>query len=76
MDSYSPWMRRTNPLKQPRRPSHRQLMLPLERETPIRLGEEAREDLIRTLADLLLEAIGTRTGEPAEGGHKANESED
>lgn len=51
-------------------------MLPLERETPIRLGEEAREDLIRTLADLLLEAIGTRAGEPAEGGHKANESED
>jgi hypothetical protein len=63
-------------LKQPRRLSHRQLMLPLERETPIRLGEEAREDLIRTLADLLLEAIGTRIGQPTEGGRKTNESQD
>jgi len=63
-------------VRQPRRPSIRQLTLPLQCETTIRLGKEAREEAIGILADLLLEAIGAVPVEPAEGGRTLNESED
>jgi hypothetical protein len=42
-------------------------------ETKIRLDEKTREEVIRTLADLLLEAIDGLPGEAMEG---ANESQD
>ena len=37
---------------------NRQWMLPLEYENTIVLGEDVRAEAIRTLADLLLEAMG------------------
>jgi uncharacterized iron-regulated protein len=60
-------------VRQPRRLSSRQLALSLECETTILLGEKAREEMIRALADLLLEAIGEVPSESAGG---RNESED
>jgi hypothetical protein len=49
------------------------LALSLECETTILLGEKAREEMIRALADLLLEAIGEAPSESTGG---RNESED
>ena len=37
---------------------NRQWLLPLEHENTIVLGEDVRAEAIRTLADLLLEAVG------------------
>ena len=45
-------------MRQPRRRSSRQLALLLEQETTILLSQKAQEEMIRTLADLLLEALG------------------
>ena len=60
-------------MKQPPRISHRQLSL-LESERTIRLDDEkARDEVISTLADLLLEALGDVPGESAEA---QNEPED
>jgi len=59
-------------MKQPVRPSCRQLML-VNCETKIRLDGKTREEVIRTLADLLLEAIDGLPGEATEG---TNESQD
>jgi len=56
-------------VRQPRRPSQRQLTLPLECETPIRLVLERQAEVIGALADLLLEAMGAAAsskGEPDE----------
>lgn len=61
-------------MKQPRRLSIRQLMLPLECETTIRLGKEVREEAISALADLLLEALGAGMIEPTQEGDALNES--
>lgn len=63
-------------MRQPRTPSIRQLTLPLQCETTIRLGKEVREEAISLLADLLLEALGAVPVDPAEGGRALNESED
>ena len=52
-------------MKQPRRVSHRQLKL-LESEIVIRVDERVRVEVIDVLADLLLEALGARSGESAE----------
>lgn len=60
-------------MKQPRRPSYRQLILLMERETKIRLEEKARVEVVSILADLLLEAIDAAPGEATEG---ISESED
>ncbi len=62
-------------MKPLRRLSFRQLMLPLERETTIQLGEKVREEMIGALADLLLEALNEPPNEPREGG-ALHESED
>lgn len=60
-------------MKQPRRPSYRQFILLMERETKIRLEEKARVEVVSILADLLLEAIDAAPGEATEG---ISESED
>jgi hypothetical protein len=60
-------------VKQPRQTSNRQLALPLDHEGKIRFGENVRQEMIRTLADLLLEALGEVPGQTAE---VQNESED
>lgn len=60
-------------MKQPRRPSYRQLILLMERQTKIRLEEKARVEVVSILADLLLEAIDAAPGEATEG---ISESED
>ena len=59
-------------MKQPRKKSNRQLALPLDREVTIRLGENVRQEMIRALADLLLEVLGEATSEATEA---PNESE-
>jgi hypothetical protein len=60
-------------VKQLRRTSNRQLALPLDHEVMIRLDKYARQEMIRTLADLLLEALGQAPSQPEE---VQNESED
>ena len=45
-------------MNHPRRSLNRQWLLPLEYENTIVLGEDVRAEAIRTLADLLLEAVG------------------
>ena len=45
-------------MRQPQRPSSRQLALLLEQETTILLSQKGQEEMITTLADLLLEALG------------------
>ncbi|HUS08653.1 MAG TPA: hypothetical protein VMZ52_20275 [Bryobacteraceae bacterium] len=45
-------------MNHPRRSPHRQWLLPLEYENTIVLSESVRAEAIRTLADLLLEAVG------------------
>ena len=49
-------------MKHPRRRSTRQWLLPLEYESNIVFSEATRTEAIRTLADLLLEAVGHRDG--------------
>jgi hypothetical protein len=67
-------IRRTNSLKQPQKASKRQLALALDQEVTVRLGENARQEMVRTLADLLLEALGGEaSGQTAE---VQNEPED
>jgi hypothetical protein len=63
-------------MKHPRPQSRRQLALPLDCLPKVRPIEEAREQVIRALADLLLEAMGAVPCELTEGGHGLNESED
>jgi hypothetical protein len=48
------------------------LALPLDREVTIRLGENVRQEMIRALADLLLEVLGEAASEATEA---RNESE-
>ena len=61
-------------MKQPRRISSRQLVLSLECTTTTNLlVEKVREEAIRALADLLLEALGEASREAME---VPNESED
>jgi hypothetical protein len=69
-------MRRPNqPVKQPPKPSLRQLPLALSKcEARIPLGKEARTDVIDALADLLLEAMCAVPG--SEATEASNESED
>lgn len=58
-----------------RRSLNRQWLLPLECENTIVLGEDVRAEAIRTLADLLLEAVGqTPVGAAKEG--TSNEPKD
>jgi hypothetical protein len=64
--------RRPNLVKQPPRPSLRQLTL-LEPDVTIQLNEKVRAEVINALADLLLEALGNVRGESTE---ERNESED
>lgn len=45
-------------MNHPRRSLNRQWLLPLEYENTIVLSEDVRAEAIRTLADLLLEAVG------------------
>lgn len=45
-------------MNHPRRSLNRQCLLPLEYENTIVLGEDVKAEAIRTLADLLLEAVG------------------
>ena len=59
-------------MKRPRRTSYRQLTLLLDSEAPAQLAPEVRQELIGTLADLLLEALG----EAPEGGQGQDESKD
>ena len=59
-------------MKQPPRISHRQLKL-LESEITIRVDERVQGEVVKTLADLLLEALGAVPDESAE---VRNESED
>jgi hypothetical protein len=59
-------------VKQPPRISYRQLKL-LESGIPIRVDESVRSEVVNTLADLLLEALGAMPSESAEA---RNESED
>jgi hypothetical protein len=52
-------------MKLPLRISKRQLALPLERETTRQQANEpVRKELIKALADLLLEALGKEVAEP------------
>jgi len=60
-------------MRRPRRRSSRQLALLLEQETTILLSQKAHEEMIRTLADLLLEALGEF---PSESVGVRNEPED
>ena len=61
-------------MKQPQKASKRQLALALDQEVTVRLGENARQEMVRTLADLLLEALGGEaSGQTAE---VQNEPED
>jgi hypothetical protein len=59
-------------VKRPPRISYRQLKL-LESEMTIRVDERVQGEVVNTLADLLLEALGAMPGESAE---VRNESED
>ena len=59
-------------MKQPPRISYRQLKL-LESEIAIRVDERVQGEVVNTLADLLLEALGAVPDESAE---VRNESED
>lgn len=62
-------------MKQPQRPSSRQLSLPMECETSLRLGIKVREEAISVLADLLLEVLATSpVAAPNEG--NTNEPQD
>jgi hypothetical protein len=54
-------------VRRPRRLSSRQLALSLEQDTTILLTQKAQEEMIRTLADLLLEALGEVPSEPVGG---------
>lgn len=51
-------------MKRPLGKSRRQLALALQREGPHPLPQEKHEELVTALADLLLEALGMKVGEP------------
>lgn len=62
-------------MNHPQRSPNRQWLLPLEYENTIMLSENVRAEAIRTLADLLLEAVGQMAADAAqEGGN--NEPKD
>jgi hypothetical protein len=63
-------------MKQARRVSRRQLALWFERGDRFQPSDEVREELTRTLADLLLEALGVKVQEPASQSGGGDESED
>jgi hypothetical protein len=55
-------------MKQPRRPSCRQLSLLMEFETSPRLGLKVQQEAIRVLAELLLEVLAANPVAPPNGG--------
>ena len=60
-----------------RRSLNRQWLLPLEYENTIVLSEDVRAEAIRTLADLLLEAVGqmaVRAAKEATGDEPKNQA--
>lgn len=59
-------------MRRPPRPSRRQMMLPLERTAAYRPTEEMREEIVRALADLLLEAT---SDQPYESSQRRGENE-
>lgn len=62
-------------MNHPRRVPNKQWLLPLEYENTIVLGEDVRAEAIRTLADLLLEAVRQMAVSAAKEG-TSNEPED
>ena len=60
----------------PPRPSRRQMRLPLDGPAKYRPAEEQHEEIVRTLADLLLEAAGEPHREQTSQQRGENESED
>jgi hypothetical protein len=63
-------------MKPPKGVSRRQLALSLERESKHPSAEQTREEIVQTLADLLLEALGEEADESANEQRGANESKD
>ena len=63
-------------MRRPLQPSRRQLALPLECEPPYQPPEEIRQEVVMTLADLLLEALGETPSSQTDEKRGANESED
>jgi len=61
-------------MKPPKGVSRRQLVLCLERESKHLSDEQTREEIVQTLAELLLEALGEDEPISAQGG--ADESKD
>jgi hypothetical protein len=53
--------------------SRKQLALTLQCEPRVGLGEQAREELVKTLADLLLEALSEEINEKTNEQGRANE---
>jgi hypothetical protein len=63
-------------MTRPARVSTKQLALSLNREARHRPAEHTREELVRALADLLLEALGGEVVEPTRRPGGCDESED
>jgi hypothetical protein len=55
--------------------SRRQLALTLQCEPRVGLSDQAREELVKTLADLMLEALGEEINEKADEQGGTNEFE-
>jgi hypothetical protein len=63
-------------MKPPKGISRRQLALSLECEIKNLSVDQAREEIVQTLAELLLEALGEDVNESISARGEANESED
>lgn len=61
-------------MKPPKSVSRRQLVLCLERESKHPTAEQTREEIVQTLAEPLLEALGEDMDEPISARGGANES--
>jgi hypothetical protein len=67
---------RTNPMKRPLKQASGQFTLTLHRDPSPHLDPAKTEELLKVLADLMLEALGGESGENQSATEGSDESED
>lgn len=63
-------------MKRPPKPASGQFTLALHRDPSPHLDQAKKEELLKALADLMLEALGRESGEKQSGKEGSDESED
>jgi hypothetical protein len=65
----------TNPMKRSAKTARGQFTLALHRDPSPQLDEARKEELLKALADLLLEALGAKSGEDPSEKEESDESQ-